>query len=60
MLTKADINKIVKVHYKRRKNIEHELTGIVSKVRKQSFILLINNEKPLSIGFRNIKELNYV
>ena len=60
MLTKADINKTVKIKYRRDKNIYHTFTGIVFKVRKQSFTLLVNDEMKVSIGFRNIKEREFI
>ena len=48
------LNKHISVKYKRKKDMTHQLSGKVIKVRKASFILLINDELKISIGIRNL------
>lgn len=55
-LAKQGFNKYVKIVYERTKDNKHTYHGKIVKLRRDSFILLLNDEKPVDIGLRNIKE----
>lgn len=50
------LNKTIRIRYKRKKDMEHELVGKVIKYRKASFIIRVNDELNIPIGYRNIVE----
>lgn len=57
-LAKQGFNKFVKVIYKRTEDNIHTYHGKIIKLKRDSFILLLNNELSVDIGLRNIKEFN--
>lgn len=56
----TSLNKTINIIYNRTKYSEWNFTGLVTKVRKGSILLRLNDEKTVSIGYGNITHIEII